>query len=173
MWKKYLALGAAVWILSGVSMVSHASETVSSGEPEQIETEVQGQGAETSEIPVMAQAEVSAQSAAGTYATSRTCVPYEGAKYSLTYEVRENGVVITGITGYESKDDLGELVIPGEIDGVNVTEIGNEAFYCCSGLTGNLIIPEGGDDNRRLCVFRLQWFNRKIGHSRRSDDHRR
>ena len=66
--------------------------------------------------------------------------PYEEASYELTYETGEDGgIVITGYTGTAE----GELVLPGEIDGVKVTEIGASAFYTCEGFTGRLVIPDG------------------------------
>ena len=55
----------------------------------------------------------------------------------FTYEDNENGITITGYTG-----DKTELVIPGEIDGKKVTDIGTKAFYEYSSLT-SVIIPEG------------------------------
>ena len=55
----------------------------------------------------------------------------------FTYEDNENGITITGYTG-----DKTELVIPGEIDGKKVTDIGTEAFKKYSSLT-SVIIPEG------------------------------
>ena len=58
---------------------------------------------------------------------------YEGFTYT------ENGSEIT-ITGYTG--DKTELVIPGEIDGKKVTDIGTHAFYKYSSLT-SVIIPEG------------------------------
>ena len=58
---------------------------------------------------------------------------YEGFTYT------ENGSEIT-ITGYTG--DKTELVIPGEIDGKKVTDIGTKAFYEYSSLT-SVIIPEG------------------------------
>ena len=58
---------------------------------------------------------------------------YEGFTYT------ENGSEIT-ITGYTG--DKTELVIPGEIDGKKVTDIGMNAFQKYSSLT-SVIIPEG------------------------------
>ena len=55
----------------------------------------------------------------------------------FTYEDNENGITITGYTG-----DKTELVIPGEIDGKKVTDIGMSAFKKYSSLT-SVIIPEG------------------------------
>jgi len=46
---------------------------------------------------------------------------------------------ITKYTGVNS----GNLVIPTELEGVEVKAIGEYAFYKCNGLTGNLAIPEG------------------------------
>ena len=69
--------------------------------------------------------------------------------------------------------------------GENLTEIGECAFYYCSGLSGNLILPEGltaywkqcfsgvqesyrGTEtagkpgrNRSRCIFRMQWIYRR------------
>lgn len=69
MWKKYFALDAAVWMLSGISMVSRASETVSGGQ----------------EIKTQEMANETLQTGqTGTY------MPYEGAKYSLSFTVNDN-----------------------------------------------------------------------------------
>lgn len=57
---------------------------------------------------------------------------YEG----FTYVESENEIIITGYKG-----DQTELVIPREIDGKNVTEIGGSAFSGCSSLT-SVMIPE-------------------------------
>ena len=54
----------------------------------------------------------------------------------FTYEDNENGITITGYTG-----DKTELVIPGEINGKKVTDIGTNAFYKYSSLT-SVTIPE-------------------------------
>ena len=120
MWKKYLMLSAAVLFLASASTVSHATETVSGGEL----------GQET-----VSGGELGQEPETGTY------IPYEGAKYSLTYAVQDGEITVTGIADYESKDDLGELVIPAEINGVAVTKIGEGAFEGCSGFTGSLTIP--------------------------------
>ena len=53
------------------------------------------------------------------------------------YEVNDGKVTITGFKGVQE----GDLVIPNEINGMPVTEIGESAFFCCSRFTGNLIIP--------------------------------
>ena len=57
---------------------------------------------------------------------------YEG----FTYTENENGITISGYTG-----DKTELVIPGEIDGKKVTDIGTSAFKEYSSLT-SVTIPE-------------------------------
>ncbi|OPZ66800.1 MAG: hypothetical protein BWY82_02931 [Verrucomicrobia bacterium ADurb.Bin474] len=56
-----------------------------------------------------------------------------------TYEVVNGNTVI--VTGYTGPD--GAITIPSVIDEKPVTAIGIRAFYQCSGLTGNLVIPEG------------------------------
>lgn len=61
----------------------------------------------------------------------------EGTSYKLTYTEVMGGVKITGIIGTKE----GELKIPTKIDGMDVVEIGNNAFSSCSGLTGELTIP--------------------------------
>ena len=72
--------------------------------------------------------------------TIRVCRPYDGATYELEYKVLlNNTVVITGST----KNPQGQFVIPNEIGGNPVISIGDYAFSGCSGLTGDLIIPEG------------------------------
>ena len=62
----------------------------------------------------------------------------EGTGYNLTYTKFSDGIKITGITGVAE----GELKIPTQIDGLDVVEIGYKAFYGCSKLTGNLVIPD-------------------------------
>ena len=57
---------------------------------------------------------------------------YEG----FTYTENGSGITIYGYTG-----DKTELVIPGEIDGKKVTDIGMNAFYKYSSLT-SVTIPE-------------------------------
>lgn len=64
-----------------------------------------------------------------------------GVYESLTYEKYDDHVEITG---YESQP-WGELIIPGEIEGLPVTAIGNEAFEGCDELF-SVIIPEGVTD---------------------------
>ena len=59
---------------------------------------------------------------------------YEGYEYS----VKDDGTV--SITGYSGNER--ELVIPGEIEGKRVDEIGNDAFSGRRDLTG-ITIPEG------------------------------
>ncbi len=79
---------------------------------------------------------------AAVYSTGGTYRPYEGAAYSLSYTVVGDGITITGITDYESKESgLGKLVIPEVIDGIPVTSIGEEAFSGSSGFTGELVLP--------------------------------
>ncbi|MBR5726753.1 MAG: leucine-rich repeat protein, partial [Muribaculaceae bacterium] len=63
----------------------------------------------------------------------------------LTYSINDDGVSVT-VTGHiDGTAATGELVIPETktIDGVTytVTGIGNNAFKDCTGLTGNLVIP--------------------------------
>lgn len=140
MWKKYLALIAAVLFLASASTVSHAAETVSMG---QVGQEVETQDLENETLQT---------GQTGTY------TPYEGAKYSLSFTVGDNGIVITGISDYESRNDLGELVIPAEINGVAVTEIGSWAFSDCSGLTGDLNIPEGATTIGDSAFWRCSGF---------------
>jgi hypothetical protein len=52
------------------------------------------------------------------------------------YEISDGGVTITDYTG-----DGGDVVIPGEIDGLPVTGIGDDAFYNCISLT-SILIPD-------------------------------
>ncbi len=55
------------------------------------------------------------------------------------YSINEDGTVtITGTT-----EISGELKLPNKIEGRKVTSIGAFAFSGCSGLNGNLVIPEG------------------------------
>ena len=54
------------------------------------------------------------------------------------YSVKNNEASITGYVG-----DGGELVIPDTLGGYKVTSIRLYAFSNCSGLTGDLVIPDG------------------------------
>ncbi|MCR5268628.1 MAG: leucine-rich repeat domain-containing protein [Lachnospiraceae bacterium] len=64
-----------------------------------------------------------------------------GVDYVLKYEVLDNDTIkITGIA--EGGTASGELVIPDEIEGKAVTEIGDMAFAYYKNLTGNLTIPD-------------------------------
>jgi len=57
---------------------------------------------------------------------------------NFIYEVYDNEVVITG---YEGKKEVkGDLIIPSEIEGMPVTEIGGMAF-CGATFDGNLTLP--------------------------------
>ena len=53
------------------------------------------------------------------------------------YVLKENGAVLTGYV----EEPVGDLVIPGQLDGTPVTAIGEEAFENCSRLTG-VVIPD-------------------------------
>ncbi len=64
--------------------------------------------------------------------------PYENATYMLKYIVKSNETVI--IIGCE-RTASGDLVIPEKIGEHSVTSIGDDAFWCCSGLTGVTIPP--------------------------------
>ena len=68
-----------------------------------------------------------------------TYKPYPNAAYELKYEELSDGTL--KITGYKD-EAVGNLVIPEAINGKYVTVIGSNAFKECSGLTGNLTIPE-------------------------------
>lgn len=97
-------------------------------EAEALETE------ETMEEPT----ETESDTRASVYATGSTGeYQPEGASYKLTYTEVTDGVKITGITGTKE----GELKIPEQIDGMDVVEIGDRAFYYCDKLTGDLEIP--------------------------------
>ena len=61
-------------------------------------------------------------------------------KPTFIYEVNEDGKTCS-ITDYYGKQQ-GDLVIPRVIDGYIVTAIGPEAFYCCKGFDGKIIIPD-------------------------------
>lgn len=54
------------------------------------------------------------------------------------YEIVDGGAIITGYT--EEPD--GDLVIPGELDGLAVTGIGDDAFQHCE-LLDSVMIPDG------------------------------
>ena len=55
----------------------------------------------------------------------------------LVYEITDDQVTITGYTG-----TVTDLVLPSEIEGYPVTEIGDEAFFEGYSLT-SVVIPEG------------------------------
>ena len=61
--------------------------------------------------------------------------------FKYTTKTDSDGKVTATITGFAGEES-GDLVIPGEIDGYTVTEIGNFAFRECSGFTGTLAIPD-------------------------------
>ena len=63
--------------------------------------------------------------------------PASSFKYEVKEEHGEKFVVITKFIGSET-----EVVIPDEIDGLPVTEIGEWAFFCCTGLT-SITLPKG------------------------------
>lgn len=81
----------------------------------------------------------------------------EGASYQLTYTVVDDGVKITGITGMKE----GELKIPATIGGMDVVEIGDEAFSDCDKLTGQLVIPD------KVCIIGRNAFEGCTGFSGR------
>lgn len=58
------------------------------------------------------------------------------------FEYEDNGDGTCTITGYTGAK-TGDLNIPGEINGLKVTAIGDMAFYYCDSFTGSLTIPEG------------------------------
>ena len=66
--------------------------------------------------------------------------------YEFKYKEQDGKITITNYTG-----DGGKVVIPSEIDGKPVTEIGNGAFYGCTSLT-SVVIPRRRDGDRRTGV---------------------
>jgi len=64
---------------------------------------------------------------------------YAALYNNFIYEVMENNEI--KIIGYEGETS-GELIIPSEIDGISVTEIGERAF-CKSTFNGELTLPNG------------------------------
>ena len=72
-------------------------------------------------------------------AVALSCVPSYGLEVKAAvsgdfkYEVNEDGNSVE-ITGYAGSG--GDIVIPAEIDGKEVTSIKWAAFYGCSGITG-------------------------------------
>lgn len=106
--------------------------------------------AENAEVIAEADTEVNADAAVdiavmgndSRTAESGTWIPYEGAKYSLRYGVGDTGITIYGFADYVWGDELEELIIPAEIDGIRVTKIGDSAFSSNSGLTGELNLPD-------------------------------
>ncbi len=78
-------------------------------------------------------------------AVALSCVPGCGLEVKAAvsgdfkYEVNEDGNSVE-ITGYAGSG--GDIVIPAEIDGKEVTSIRWAAFYGCSGITGMMVIPD-------------------------------
>lgn len=70
-------------------------------------------------------------------------LPLYKTKYCLRYLVEKDGIIITGIKNYKSLDDLGELVIPEEIDGMAVRAVSRHAFDGCTGFHGRIVVPQG------------------------------
>ena len=72
----------------------------------------------------------------------------------FTFEVSNNGAVITGLTEY-GKNNLNSLELPSSIGGYPVVGIGEDAFKNCDYLLGNLVIPDGvtsiGEDAFNRC----------------------
>ncbi|MCR5024479.1 MAG: leucine-rich repeat protein, partial [Lachnospiraceae bacterium] len=88
----------------------------------------------------------------GDYCGSKTVEFNIYNNYELTYEItNDNTIRITGYTGVQT----GPLVIPSEIDGKPVTEIGNAAFKGCDDFTGPLSLPASitsiGNEAFRSC----------------------
>jgi len=65
------------------------------------------------------------------------CVGLQPASAQYTYTTNSGAITITGYTG-----PGGDVAIPGTINGLPVTVIGNSAFYNCNTLT-NVMIPNG------------------------------
>ena len=63
--------------------------------------------------------------------------PVEEPDWSLIFTY--NGGTITGLTEYGKT--LEEIVIPSEIDGTEITAIGNRVFYDCTSLA-SITIPD-------------------------------
>ena len=81
----------------------------------------------------------------------------DGPQVTLKYKVFDGEAEITGYTHIGSaSDSLGDLIIPGTIDGYTVTSIGESAFRGASSFTGNLTIPDSvfkiGDSAFDGCV---------------------
>jgi hypothetical protein len=64
-------------------------------------------------------------------------IPYEYEPLTFFYVLADGGATITGY----SQELLGDLVIPGELDGYPVTSIGDSAFADCMEIA-NVTIPE-------------------------------
>ena len=74
----------------------------------------------------------------------------EDGGYSFEYSVNDSGTaVITGGTGSGSV-----LNIPAQIDGLTVTEIGEQAFSGLGSLS-TVILPRLNNQDRRPCFHRL------------------
>ncbi len=69
--------------------------------------------------------------------------PYDNAKYTLYYTVSDGHASITRCMSDTSEENWGRLVIPNEIEGLPVTDIAFAAFSSCTGLTGDLKLPDG------------------------------
>ena len=63
-----------------------------------------------------------------------------GDNLTKNYTYEDNGDGTCTITGY--KWERGDIDIPGEIDGLKVTAIGDKAFYQAKGFDGVLTIPD-------------------------------
>ena len=64
---------------------------------------------------------------------------YAAVYNNFIYAIYNNEVRITGYEG----NDTGDLIIPSEIEGLPVTEIGESAFDGCVHFNGTLTLPEG------------------------------
>ena len=67
-----------------------------------------------------------------------------GDTYTLFFTEMEDGTLrVDSYGNVVSNVELGDLIIPAEVDGKAVTSIKNQAFYNAKGFTGTLTLPEG------------------------------
>ncbi len=79
------------------------------------------------------------------YDFSKTYVPYEGAKYSLLYYSNDEYASIHSYAVNGDGENLGDLIIPNEIDGIPVKKIESRAFSGGRAFNGTLTLPDSVD----------------------------
>lgn len=123
--KRGLALILAACVLAGTVMGDTGGVSVSAAQVAESEA-----AAEMEETPEAGELEIEA-------ADNSLKGLRESGGYKYEVLQADGTVCIFGYTGNDT-----DLVIPAEIDGKKVTEIGTKAFYGCKNLN-SVIIPEG------------------------------